>query len=55
VTVYYASVEEGITFEFPSDEADDVMIAPVNMVGKVDVSRTVGDQLYEIVDEQSTA
>lgn len=54
VTVYYATVEEGITLEFPSDEADDVMVSPINMVGKVDVSRTVGDQLYEILDEQST-
>lgn len=54
VTVYYASIEEGITFEFPSDEAEDVMITPINLVGKVDVDRTVGDQLYEIVDEQST-
>ena len=54
VTVYFASVEEGITFEFPSDEADDVMVAPINLVGKVDVERTVGDQLYEIIDEQST-
>lgn len=53
VTVYYASVEEGITFEFPSDEAEDVMVAPINLVGKVDVSRTLGDQLYEIIDEQS--
>jgi len=54
VTVYYASIEEGITLEFPSDEAEDVMVTPINLVGKVDVDRTVGDQLYEIVDEQST-
>jgi hypothetical protein len=54
VTVYFASVEEGITLEFPSDEAEDVMVTPINLVGKVDVDRTVGDQLYEIVDEQST-
>ena len=53
VTVYYSLVEEGITFEFPSDEAEDVMVAPINMVGKVDVTRTIGDQLYEIIDEQS--
>jgi hypothetical protein len=54
VTVYYAFVEEGITLEFPSDEAEDVMISPINLVGKVDVDRTAGDQLYEIIDEQST-
>ncbi len=53
ITVYFASVEEGITFEFPSDEAEDVMVAPINMVGKVDVDRTIGDQLYEMIDEQS--
>jgi hypothetical protein len=54
ITVYYAFVEEGITLEFPSDEAEDVMVAPINLVGKVDVDRTAGDQLYEIIDEQST-
>jgi len=53
ITVYYAFVEEGITLEFPSDEAEDVMVAPINLVGKVDVDRTAGDQLYEIIDEQS--
>jgi hypothetical protein len=53
VTVYFASIEEGITFEFPADESEDVMVNPINLVGKVDVSRSVGDQLYEIIDEQS--
>jgi len=53
ITIYFASIEEGITFEFPSDEAEDVMVAPINLVGKVDVDRTIGDQLYEIIDEQS--
>lgn len=53
ITVYFASIEEGITFEFPSDEAEDVMVAPINLVGKVDVDRTIGDQLFEIIDEQS--
>lgn len=53
VTVYYAFVEEGITFEFPADEAEDVMVAPVNMIGRVDVTKTIGDQLYQIIDEQS--
>ena len=55
ITVYYATIEEGITFAFPADEAEDVLVSPVNMVGRIDVSKTVGDQLYEILDEQSVA
>ena len=53
ITIYYAMVGEGFTLPFPDDTADDAMVAGVNLVGEIDASRAAGDQLYEILDEQS--
>ena len=53
ITIYLAAVGEGITLPFPDDTADDAMVAGINLVGEIDASRTKGDQLYEILDEQS--
>jgi hypothetical protein len=53
ITVYKATNEAGIKFEFPGDEDVELMTVPINLVGVVDTVREAGDQLFEIYDEQS--
>jgi len=55
IAVYYANTGAGLTIPFPDDNADDAMVVGINLVGEIDPSRTKGEQLYEIVDEQSLA
>lgn len=52
ITVYKATAESGINIEFVADDADDVNATPIKMTGTNDTSRTAGDQLFVIVDEQ---
>ncbi len=51
-TIYYASVNEGMSLPFPSDNATDVMEVPFKLVGKCQSTRTAGNQLYSIVDSR---
>lgn len=53
LTLYKAHVGGGLELTFPSDDSDDVMEVPFEMVGELDVSRSEGDQLYEIYDTRS--
>ena len=53
ITIYYAAVGERMTLPFPDDTADDALVSGINLVGEIDASRAAGDQLYEILDEQS--
>ncbi len=53
ITIYKASAEEGINLELQADEATDPAMVAVNLIGVVDRTRTKGDQLFEIYDEQS--
>lgn len=55
ITVYKATNEEGITLELPADNAEDPAVVPITLTGKYDESKTVGDQLFEIYDEQGVA
>ena len=52
ITLYKATVNEGQNIEFPADDGDDPAMPHLKMKGVLDVSRTTGDQLYEIYDEQ---
>jgi len=52
ITVYSATSEGGITLEFPADDGDEPMMPEVTLVGVCDATRTAGDQLFTIVDEQ---
>lgn len=52
ITLYKASVNEGAEIEFPSDDDDDPALPHLKMKGVLDASRAVGDQLFEIYDEQ---
>ncbi len=54
IVVYNAYNSKALELNFPDDNADDVMIVPLGLVAEVDASRSAGDQLYEITDQQST-
>lgn len=53
ITVFKASVNEGITIELQSDDSGDFAVTPINLVGVIDDTRTAGEQLFELWDEQS--
>jgi hypothetical protein len=52
ITVFKATAANGIALEFPADDGDDVLRTPISMEGTCLTSRTAGDQLFEILDEQ---
>jgi hypothetical protein len=52
ITVYKASNAQGITLELVSDDSEDPNVVPIKLEGVLDVTRTAGDQLFEIYDEQ---
>jgi len=52
ITLYKATVNEGQNIEFPADDGDDPAMPHLKMKGVLDVTRTAGDQLFEIYDEQ---
>ncbi len=52
ITVYAATSEGGIKLEFPADDGDEPMMPEIKLVGVCDATRTAGDQLFKIVDEQ---
>jgi hypothetical protein len=52
ITVYSATSEGGIKLEFPADDGDEPMMPEITLNGIVDATRTAGDQLFKIVDEQ---
>ena len=51
VTIYKAVKTDGITLGFPAITSEDIPSLPVTMEGRIDYSRSGGDQLLEIVDE----
>lgn len=55
ITLYRATAEQGIKIEFPADEDEAPAMVPIKMTGVLDHSRTAGDQLFEIYDEQHSA
>jgi hypothetical protein len=52
ITVYSATSEGGIKLEFPADDGDEPLMPEITLNGVVDATRTAGDQLFKIVDEQ---
>lgn len=52
VTVYRATNQKGITLKFPADDSDKNLTIPFELEGEVDTTRTAGDQLFKIYDEQ---
>lgn len=55
ITVFKATTQNGITINFPGAEDDDPAITPIEMSGSVDAAREIGEQLFEIYDEQGIA
>lgn len=53
VTLYKASIEDGWGYDFPADNSMDAGMIHIKMKAIPDITRTLGDQLYEIVDEQA--
>ena len=52
IQLYKAYINNGMEIEFPSDDDDSVAVLPLKIVGIRDTTRTAGDQLFKIVDEQ---
>lgn len=52
ITVYSAVSQKGINLKFPSDDSEKSLVIPFELTGEVDITRTAGDQLFKIVDEQ---
>lgn len=52
VTVKKATNNKGIVIAFGSDEADEPNVIPIELYGSKDVTKTPGEQLYEIYNEQ---
>ena len=52
ITLYKVTSIKGLEVPFNSDEADDPNMIPIELKGVKDITRTVGDQLFEIYSEQ---
>jgi hypothetical protein len=52
ITVYKATNQKGITLKFPADDSDKNLVLPFELKGEIDSTRTAGDQLFKILDEQ---
>lgn len=55
ITVFKASNSKGISLAFNADDAGEINATSVEMTGTNDVTRAVGEQLFEIYDEQGAA
>lgn len=51
VTLYSATMSNGITLSFPGADEEKPTSLPVEIEGTLDTSRASGDQLLEIIDE----
>jgi len=54
-TIFSATPDGGIKIDFPSDDDVDMALVPIKMNGRLDVDKTSGEQLFEIVDTQQVA
>jgi hypothetical protein len=52
ITVFNSSPESGLNITFPEADAEDPAMTPIRMTGSPDVNRAIGEQLFEIYDEQ---
>ena len=53
ITIFKARNQDAINIEFPADTSGTVASTPINLQGSLDKARTVGEQLFSILDEQS--
>ncbi len=52
ITVYKCQIQSGLDYKFPAGDSADPLAYPVELKGYEDTTRTAGDQLYKIIDEQ---
>jgi hypothetical protein len=52
--IHKAYIGDGIDLQFPSDDDRNPIPCPIRLVGRIDTSRTSGDQLFNITDTQDT-
>lgn len=52
ITIFKATTNSGISITFPGSDDEDPAMTPIEMVGTPDANRDVGEQLFEIYDEQ---
>lgn len=52
ITVFKASTASGINIAFPGADDEDPAMTPIEMIGSLDVEKAIGEQLFEIYDEQ---
>lgn len=55
ITVYAARNQGGITLALPADDGDEPLKPTIELKGICDTTRTAGDQLFEIYDEQGAS
>jgi hypothetical protein len=56
ITVYSASMNKGVDFAFKNgNDADSVLESPFEVMGEIDSTRDIGDQLFIIEDEAAAA
>ena len=52
--VHKAYINAGLNLQFPADDDRNPLPCPISFVGKIDVLRASGDQLFNIADTQDT-
>lgn len=52
ITIFKANSAAGLSIKFPEADAEDPAMTPIEMTGTPDTSKVVGEQLFEIYDEQ---
>jgi hypothetical protein len=52
IDIYNARVTGGLDISYPADDEGKALMPKIEMEGIYDISRTAGDQLYKITDEQ---
>ncbi|MDD4521684.1 MAG: hypothetical protein PHW84_01865 [Methanosarcina sp.] len=55
IDVYKARVTGGLDMSYPADDDDKALTSKIEMEGIYDTTRTVGDMLYKITDEQGVS
>lgn len=52
ITIWEATPNSGIEIDFPASDEEDPAMIPIEIEGRLDVSKASGEQLFEIFDEQ---
>lgn len=52
ITIFKANSATGLNITFPEADGEDPAMTPIEMTGTNDTSRAIGEQLFEIYDEQ---